>query len=56
MSVGRFAARVVIGGLFIGHGTQKLKGWFDGPGLEGTEAMMASLNMHRRGVTRSPRG
>ncbi len=23
MSVGRFAARVVIGGLFIGHGTQK---------------------------------
>jgi len=46
MSVGRFAARVVIGGLFIGHGTQKLKGWFDGPGLEGTETMMASLNMH----------
>jgi len=46
MSVGRFAARVGIGGLFIGHGTQKLKGWFDGPGLEGTETMMASLNMH----------
>ncbi len=24
MSLGRLAARVVIGGLFIGHGTQKL--------------------------------
>jgi putative oxidoreductase len=31
MSVGRLAARVVIGGLFIGHGTQKLKGWFGHP-------------------------
>ncbi len=46
MSVGRFAARVLIGGLFIGHGTQKLKGWFGGSGLEGTDGMMQSLNMH----------
>ena len=45
MSVGRLAARVVIGGLFIGHGTQKLFGWFGGPGRAGTEAMMESLDM-----------
>jgi uncharacterized membrane protein YphA (DoxX/SURF4 family) len=24
--------RVIIGGLFVGHGLQKLKGWFDGEG------------------------
>jgi putative oxidoreductase len=45
MDVGRLAARAVIGGLFIGHGTQKLFGWFGGPGLEGTEQMMGALNM-----------
>ncbi len=45
MSVGRLAARVVIGGLFVGHGTQKLFGWFGGPGRAGTEAMMDSLQM-----------
>ncbi len=46
MSVGRLAARGLIGGLFIGHGTQKLFGWFGGPGRAGTEGMMASLQMH----------
>jgi putative oxidoreductase len=46
MNVARLAARVTIGGLFVGHGAQKLKGWFGGPGLEGTEGMMESLDMH----------
>jgi putative oxidoreductase len=46
MSIGRLAARGLIGGLFIGHGTQKLLGWFDGPGPEGTAGMMHALNMH----------
>jgi putative oxidoreductase len=46
MSVGKLAARALIGGLFIGHGTQKLAGWFGGPGLEGTQGMMTALNMH----------
>jgi len=50
MSVGRLAARVVIGGLFIGHGTQKLFGWFGGPGRSGTEAMMESLNLRPAGL------
>lgn len=46
MDVARLAARVVIGGLFFGHGTQKLMGWFGGPGLEGTDKMMDALQMH----------
>jgi putative oxidoreductase len=45
MSVGRLAARLVIGGLFIGHGTQKIFGWFGGPGRAGTEAMMERIDM-----------
>jgi putative oxidoreductase len=45
MKIGRLAARVVIGGLFVGHGTQKLFGWFGGPGLDGTEQMMGALRM-----------
>src|SRR3954466_7592374 len=46
MSVGRLVERGVIGGLFIGHGTQKLFGWFGGPGRAGTEGMMTALQMH----------
>jgi putative oxidoreductase len=37
--------RGLIGGLFIGHGTQKLFGWFDGPGLDGTAGMMEKLEL-----------
>ena len=36
MGLFRTVARVTIGALFIGHGTQKLFGWFGGGGLEGT--------------------
>lgn len=46
MPLARFVARTVIGGFFIGHGTQKLMGWFGGPGLAGTDQMMDSLQMH----------
>ena len=46
MDVGRLVGRAVIGGLFVGHGTQKLFGWFGGPGIEGTEQMMGALEMH----------
>ncbi len=45
MKLGRLIARIVIGGLFVGHGTQKWFGWFGGPGLDGTSAMMESLGM-----------
>ena len=36
MGFGRLLLRTVIGGLFIGHGTQKLFGWFGGGGLDAT--------------------
>src|SRR5919198_3157195 len=38
-------ARLLIGGLFIGHGTQKLFGWFGGYGPEGTGGYMESLGL-----------
>ena len=46
MTAGRLLARLTIGGLFVGHGTQKLFGWFGGPGPEKTAGMMEKLEMH----------
>ena len=46
MQLMSLATRLLIGGLFVGHGTQKLKGWFGGPGLENTSGWMASMDMH----------
>ena len=45
MKIGRLIARIVIGGLFVGHGTQKWLGWFGGPGLEGASKSMQSLGL-----------
>jgi putative oxidoreductase len=45
VNTGRLLLRCLVGGLFIGHGTQKLFGWFGGPGREGTEQMMDRLAM-----------
>ncbi len=45
MKIGRLVVRAVVGGLFIGHGTQKLFGWFGGPGLSGTEQTMDKLRL-----------
>ena len=36
MSIGLFIVRFIVGALFVGHGTQKLFGWFGGHGPEGT--------------------
>jgi putative oxidoreductase len=36
MKIGKLIARVVVGALFVGHGTQKLFGWFDGEGPQAT--------------------
>jgi putative oxidoreductase len=36
MSFGKLALRITLGSFFVGHGTQKLFGWFGGHGLEGT--------------------
>jgi putative oxidoreductase len=35
VNIGLLILRVVVGALFIGHGTQKLFGWFGGHGPEG---------------------
>lgn len=43
MDVGLLILRVVVGLLLIGHGTQKLFGWFEGPGLEGAGGFFESL-------------
>jgi uncharacterized membrane protein YphA (DoxX/SURF4 family) len=36
-------ARLLLGGLFFGDGTQKLFGWFGGHGLDGTAGFFESL-------------
>jgi putative oxidoreductase len=45
MKIGRLLLRLVVGGLFIGHGTQKLFGWFGGHGLNGTSQFFEGLGM-----------
>ena len=35
--------RLVLGGVFIAHGAQKLFGWFGGPGLQGTAGFFEKL-------------
>jgi putative oxidoreductase len=45
MKLGSLIARIVIGGLFFGHGTQKLFGWFGGHGPEGTGQFFESLGL-----------
>jgi putative oxidoreductase len=45
MDAGTTILRLTVGPLFIGHGTQKLLGWFDGAGLEGTGGSMEGLGL-----------
>ena len=49
MSYGILLLRVVVGLAFIGHGTQKLLGWFGGYGPKGTGGFFASKG-YRAGV------
>jgi putative oxidoreductase len=37
--------RAVQGALLAGHGAQKLFGWFNGPGLQGTSGFMEMLGL-----------
>jgi putative oxidoreductase len=45
MKLGLAVARAVIGALFLGHGGQKLFGWFGGHGPEGTGQFFDSLGL-----------
>lgn len=38
--------RAVLGALFVGHGTQKLFGWFEGEGLRDTGEAFDSIGLH----------
>jgi putative oxidoreductase len=40
-----FAVRLVVGLLFVGHGTQKLFGWFGGYGIKGTGGWLESIGV-----------
>lgn len=45
MSIGTTLFRGVAGPLFVGHGTQKLFGWFGGHGLEGTAGFFDNIGL-----------
>jgi putative oxidoreductase len=45
MEVGLLIVRVVVGVLLVGHGSQKLFGWFNGYGLKGTGGYMESFGL-----------
>jgi putative oxidoreductase len=48
-SLGLLLIRLVVGLTFIGHGVQKLFGWFGGHGLKGTGGWLESIGL-RPGV------
>jgi putative oxidoreductase len=45
MKIGRLLLRLTIGSFFVGHGTQKLLGWFGGHGLDATAQGFEQLGM-----------
>jgi putative oxidoreductase len=46
MKLARAILRITIGVLFVGHGTQKLFGWFGGKGLDATAESFESMGLH----------
>jgi putative oxidoreductase len=50
MKLGLPLLRWIVGGLFVGHGTQKLFGWFGGHGPDGTGKFFESLGLRPGGL------
>lgn len=44
-SIGVFIIRLVVGLTFMGHGSQKLFGWFEGGGIKGTAGFFESIGV-----------
>ncbi len=49
LSAGLLVIRIIVGLTMVGHGTQKLFGWFGGYGLKGTGGWLESIGV-RPGV------
>ena len=45
MKIGRLLLRAAVGGFFIGHGTQKLFGWFGGQGLKNQSEQFENMGL-----------
>src|ERR1044071_8393682 len=45
MASGLFLLRLIVGIVFIAHGSQKVFGWFGGPGLQGTVGFMGNMGI-----------
>jgi putative oxidoreductase len=45
VKIGMAVLRLVVGLLFVGHGMQKLAGWFGGGGIEGTAGGFESMGL-----------
>ncbi len=43
--IGLLILRLTTGALLMGHGSQKLFGWFSGPGLKGTAGFLESMGL-----------
>jgi uncharacterized membrane protein YphA (DoxX/SURF4 family) len=54
MGLFRLLGRTTIGLLFVGHGTQKLFGWFGGGGLDGTAGFFEQLGFRPGAATPWP--
>ena len=45
INIGLLIIRLVVGLLFVGHGAQKLFGWFGGYGIKGTGGWFESIGI-----------
>lgn len=50
LDFGLLVLRLVLGGLFVAHGLDKLFGWFDGLGRGGTEELLSGFGFTEPGI------